>query len=287
VFTEFCRDEFEAYMIYSTLSRVPFIGRYYGEVLRRFAEVEYGHYMFFKSISGCGEFRFIRFKVVLYLILLILFGVTFVIKLLERSEFNAVVKYRSVNVDDPEVLSRLEGVIKDEEGHERLLIEGIDERKVRYLGSITLGISDSLIELTGIYAGSLGAFSNTLITGLTGLLAGLSASISMAVASYIQARSEGVKNPRIAAIFTFTAYITVAILLSLPYLTLLNLITAFTVMLIIAITTTAYMTLYTSVINNRKFTKEFIETTALILGVSILLYITGTLVRKFVGIMID
>jgi VIT1/CCC1 family predicted Fe2+/Mn2+ transporter len=63
---------------------------------------------------------------------------------------------------------------------------------VRYLGSITLGISDSLIELTGIYAGSLGVFSNNLVAGLTGLIAGLSASISMAIASYIRVRNQKV-----------------------------------------------------------------------------------------------
>jgi len=50
---------------------------------------------------------------------------------------------------------------------------------------MTLGISDSLIELAGIYAGSLGVFSNNLVTSLTGLIAGLSASISIATVSYI------------------------------------------------------------------------------------------------------
>ena len=286
VFTEFCRDEFEAYVIYSTLSRVPFIGSYYGEVLRRFAEEEYGHYKFFEGFGGCGGLRFVRVKAFLYVLLLTLFGVTFVVKLLERGESKAVAKYKLVSVNDPEIIKRLEGFIKEEEVHERLLIEGIDEKKVRYLGSITLGISDSLVELTGIYAGSLGAFSNNLVAGLTGLIAGLSASISMAIASYMQARSEGVKNPKTAAIFTFVAYIAVAVLLSIPYLTLPSLTIAFVVMLIIATTTTAYMTLYTSVINDRKFTREFIETAALIFGVSTLLYIVGIFVREFLGITV-
>jgi VIT1/CCC1 family predicted Fe2+/Mn2+ transporter len=61
---------------------------------------------------------------------------------------------------------------------------------VGYLGSITLGISDSLVELTGIYAGSLDVFPNNLVTGLTGLIAGLSASISTATASYIRVRNQ-------------------------------------------------------------------------------------------------
>jgi VIT1/CCC1 family predicted Fe2+/Mn2+ transporter len=108
----------------------------------------------------------------------------------------------------------------------------------------------------------------------------------MAIASYMQARSEGVKNPKTAAVFTFVAYIAVALLLSIPYLTLPSLTTAFAVMLIIATTTTAYMTLYTSVINDRKFTREFIEAATLIFGVSTLLYIVGIFVREFLGVTV-
>jgi hypothetical protein len=46
------------------------------------------------------------------------------------------------------------------------------------------------------------------------------------------------------------------------------------------------MTLYTSVINDRKFTREFVETAALIFGVSTLLYIVGIFVREFLGVTV-
>ena|GEM_PF-3678131 len=39
----------------------------------------------------------------------------------------------------------------------------VSESRVKYFGSIALRISDALVELMGIYAGSLGAFASTLV----------------------------------------------------------------------------------------------------------------------------
>jgi VIT1/CCC1 family predicted Fe2+/Mn2+ transporter len=67
----------------------------------------------------------------------------------------------------------------------------------------------------------------------------------------------------------------VALLLALPYFIISSLLAAFIVMLILAVTVVAYMAFYVAVLQNRSYLREFIETTLLIFGVSILLYIIG------------
>ena len=85
------------------------------------------------------------------------------------------------------------------------------------MASTALGVSGTLVELTGIYVGFISAFANTIMAGLAGLIAGISASISMTIASYIQAKSSSLDKPIKAAVYIGLAYITITLLLSLPH----------------------------------------------------------------------
>ncbi|MEM4010392.1 MAG: rubrerythrin family protein, partial [Ignisphaera sp.] len=138
-------------------------------------------------------------------------------------------------------------------------------------------------ELTGIYTGSLGAFENTISAGLTGLLAGVSASISMAVAAYSQAKQEGRDRPGLSALYTFIAYITASILLALPYFLAPSIYTAFAAMMIVAMAIVAYMSFYVAVLQKTSYLRELALNTALIFGISILLYILGSVLAKTVS----
>ncbi|MEM2158511.1 MAG: rubrerythrin family protein, partial [Sulfolobales archaeon] len=163
--------------------------------------------------------------------------------------------------------------------HERNLINNLNEKRIKYLSSIALGISDALVELTGIYAGALGALSSTVNAGLIGLLAGISAALSMTVASYTQAKPEVGKSPKLSALFTGIAYFAVVIALALPYFITSSILTAFISMLAIAIMLIAYISFYGAVLYDRNYLKEFIEGAFLLLGVSLLLYIIGENLR--------
>jgi len=44
-------------------------------------------------------------------------------------------------------------IIKDEDEHEKQLIDLVDEERLRYVGSIVLGLNDALVKLTGALAG--------------------------------------------------------------------------------------------------------------------------------------
>lgn len=275
-----CRDELFSYNLYKSLAKKPFITRELKNILVKAAEDEYKHYLFWKSISSNCKTRFSTLKILVYTVFFYLFGLTILLKYLESKEKTAIETYRKIIEARPDLASTVEKIIEEELRHEEEFISGIDDARVRYLGAITLGISDALVELTGIYTGSLGAFENTMSAGLTGILAGIAASISMAVASYTQAKNEGRMKPWRAALYTFTSYITVALLLALPYLVSKSILVAFTFMLFIAISIVAYMSFYTAVLYNRYYVRELVETTLLLLGVSIILYVLGSILGE-------
>lgn len=73
----------------------------------------------------------------------------------------------------------VEALIEDEEGHEQRLIAMIDEERLRFVGSVVLGLNDALVELTGTLAGLSFAFQDNRLLALSGLINGIAASMSM------------------------------------------------------------------------------------------------------------
>jgi VIT1/CCC1 family predicted Fe2+/Mn2+ transporter len=285
-FFDMCRDEFKAYYLYRVLSMSRLIDKRFRDTLAKAANDEWRHFSFWNGLVGGCSSSISRLETYMYSFILILFGITFTLRFVESMEKKAVYVYRKALELRPDLASEIKAIEEDEERHEKEFIENIDEDRVRYLSSIALGVSDALVELTGIYTGSLGAFANTLSAGLTGLLAGIAASISMAVAAYTQAKHEKFKSPGVSAMYTGVAYIIVTSLLALPYFVLNTISVAFTLMIVIALLITTYMSIYSAVLSDRKFSREFIETSTLILGVSLLLYILGRILGSVTGISI-
>lgn len=281
---EMCADEYFSHHVYRHLAKFPFINKKLKTILEKAAEDELKHYNFWRNIVGECTSKISMLKVLLYTVMFYLFGLTVTLRFIESKEFNAAELYKNLIENKPELKDEVNRIIKDEERHEREFALSIDEGRVRYIGSITLGISDALVELTGIYTGSLGAFENTLNAGLTGLLAGIAASISMGIASYAQTKHEGRLNPRLSAFYTFIAYLAVVLVLALPYFLIGSLSIAFGVMLALALVVVAYITFYASILHNRNYFKEFTETALLIFGVSILLYILGSVLGTILGV---
>lgn len=283
---EMCRDEFESHKIYKVLARLPLVNERIRVALLKASEDEYRHYLFWRGVVGECKSSVSMLKILAFVAMFYLFGLTVLLKFLESKESMAIKIYGDVSWTGSGYEKELSRIIDDEERHEEEFAASISEARVRYISFITLGISDALVELTGIYTGALGAFENSVKAGLTGFLAGVAAAISMAIAAYSQAKHEAGKSPGYSALYTFIAYIATSILLALPYFLIQNLYTAFTIMLVLAIAIVAYMTFYASVLQKVNYLREFALTTALILGVSLLLYILGSTLRKFLGIEI-
>lgn len=85
-------------------------------------------------------------------------------------------------------------------------------------GSIILGISDALIEITGILVALTFALNDMHLIALTGMVTGVAASFSMAASEYLSKKTEGgAESPLHAAASTWGAYISVVLVLVAPY----------------------------------------------------------------------
>jgi len=175
----------------------------------------------------------------------------------------------------------------EEEGHEKELINMIDEERLKYIGSVVLGLNDALVELTGTLAGLTFALQNAKLTGMAGLITGIAASLSMAASEYLSTKSEGGgKNPLKASIYTGGAYVIAVTVLITPYLFLQNYLMCLGLALAGGIILIFFFTYYFSVVREISFRSRFLEMAGISLGVAALSFVIGLLVRQFLGVEI-
>ncbi len=219
-----------------------------------------------------------------YYIISRILGMTFGLKLMENGEESAQESYDKIIPDVPEAKM----IESEEEGHEKKLIDMINEERLSYVGSIVLGLNDALVELTGALAGFTFAFQNTRIIALAGLITGIAASLSMGASEYLSTKSEnhenGTKSPGKASVYTSVAYLFTVVLLILPFFLLPNVYTALGVTLINAIIVIFVFTFYISVAKDLDFRKRFLEMAMISIGVAAITFLIGFLIRMFLGI---
>jgi len=88
-----------------------------------------------------------------------------------------------------------------------------------YASSVVLGISDALIEMTGILVGLTFALEDMNLIALSGLVTGIAASFSMGASEFLSKRTEASgDSPLKAAFATWAAYVGVVVVLVTPYL---------------------------------------------------------------------
>lgn len=249
-------------------------------VLEKVAADELAHYHAWRALSG-REVGPNRWKVFVFTWVSRIAGFTFGLKLMERGEERAQVAYGAVAAAVPEA-----GRILGEEGeHEAALLGMLDEERLRYAGSIVLGLNDALVELTGALAGLTLALQNTRLIALTGLITGIAAALSMAASEYLSTRSEaGGRNPVRAALYTGVAYVFVVSLLILPYLWVANYYTALACTLLAAIAVIALFNYYISVAKDESFRSRFLEMLTLSFGVAAFSFLVGYLLRRVLGV---
>jgi len=210
-----------------------------------------------------------------------IFGFTFGIKLMERGEEKAQENYAKLKGKIPNI----EQWIHEEEVHEQKLLAMLDEERLRYAGSVVLGLNDALVELTGALAGLTLALQNVKLIALSGLITGIAASLSMAASEYLSTRSEKTdKHPVRAAVYTGIAYIITVTLLVLPYLLIQNYIIDLVITLIVAVIIIAVFNYYISVAKDEPFRARFLEMAGLSLGVATFSFIIGYFIRQWLGV---
>jgi len=252
------------------------------KVLKQIAEDEKHHANIFKKYTG-AVLKVSKLRVLFYVLISRIFGLTFGVKLQERGEEAAQKKYTQMLNTIPE----MKEVIEAEEKHEAELINLINEERLSYMSSVVLGLNDALVELTGALAGFTLSIQNSKIIALMGLITGISASLSMAASEYLSTKSEA--DPEVqqratkSALYTGIAYIFTVIALVIPYFLMVNYIASLITTIVIAITIIFVFNFYISVANDYNFKRRFIEMAAISIGVATLSFIIGYLVRTFLG----
>ncbi|AKG38306.1 hypothetical protein MA03_02060 [Infirmifilum uzonense] len=259
------------------------------QLLMKMSEQERAHYEFWKLFSG--EVRlttrdFARLR--LFILLSRVLGKVFTIKYLERHEGKVVAEYRGILEsgalgEDKKVI--LEKIIEDEVEHETSLTNQLEEFAVKHLGAIALGMSDAIIELSGVHAGFLGYTASSVTTGIAGLIVGVSASMSMSAAAYLQSKQEKGKSPGTTAIVTGLMYMLTVILLTAPFLAGLPLLHALVLSLILAFIVLAIFSFYSAVIMDRAFLRDYVENIGIIFLVVAIGYFFGEWVKEVTGVL--
>ena len=249
--------------------------------LERLSAQEKEHAEFWQSLLPGVEVKPYGFTVRWIPFVRSLFGVTFTTKLLETHEQDAAATYRAMLPDLPAShRAGLEKIIKDEESHEKTLIGQLKEKRIAYIGFIALGLADAIVEITGVHAGFLGVTGSTLIAGISGVIVGFAAAISMGSASYLQAKQDPEKSPITSAIATGISYLCSVILLAMPYFLISVMLPAFIVSTSIGIALLAGFTFYGAIVFDRAFLGEFLESVSLMLGTALATFLLGTFVGK-------
>jgi VIT1/CCC1 family predicted Fe2+/Mn2+ transporter len=207
-------------------------------------------------------------------------GFTFGAKLMERGEDRAQANYDAL---PPQIVQAV-AIRQDEAAHEQSLLNMLDEERMRYVGSIVLGLNDALVELTGALAGLTLALQDTRKIAMTGCITGIAASFSMAASEYLSTKTEGSRlHPLKASLYTGMTYVSTVLLLILPYLLLANYFVALGCTLAIAVGIMAVFNYYISVAQDVPFGRRFSEMAGLSLSVAALSFVVGYLLRGMGG----
>ena len=251
------------------------------ETLLKLADEEEAHYNIWKSYTG-KEMKPQKTKIFKYKWLAKILGFTFAVKLMENGEEIAQKEYEVLAEEVKESIEIREQEIE----HENALLEMLDEERLQYIGSMVLGMNDALVELTGSLAGFTFALQNTRLIALSGLIIGISATLSMASSEFLSARSEGRTDAFKSCTYTGVAYLATVVMLIAPYLLLGNdqYVLALGSMLAIVIAIIAAFTYYISVAKGEKFGSKFIEMSVISVAVAIISFVVGILAKKFLGV---
>jgi VIT1/CCC1 family predicted Fe2+/Mn2+ transporter len=248
-------------------------------VLRFIGRQERRHAAIWRKRAG-AEAKPSALKVFWVILLARLFGLTFVLKRMERKEGTGSRCYDRLAGHFPE--ARKMG--QEESRHEKALLNMLDEELLRYVGSIVLGLNDALVELTGALAGFTLALGSTKVISLAGLVTGTSAAFSMAASDYLSTKAEGDTRAGKSALYTGVTYLATVILLILPYLLLTDKFLCLGITLAVAIGIIWLFNYYLSVAKDVDFKRRFLEMGAISLGVAAFSFLIGFLLKKLLGV---
>jgi vacuolar iron transporter family protein len=290
---EQAQEELFAYKLYSALA-----GRFpEGEsrrMLTELAEQELSHVRFWVDVGGFSE-RSVHASRLKYLLLLtasVVLGPAFTIRWLERGEDRAIATYKGI-LDDgaltTEQRKSVRKMLQEEEEHEQLLEQGVQDERRLYLGAAVLGLNDALVELTGGLTGLASSISDPKLIGFASLVVGVAASMSMAASNFLSVDigEESELRAGKAAAYTGIAYIVVVVGLVLPFFLLTDRRIALLISWMSAVAIIAGFSYYSAVMQGRSFLRRFSIMLGLGLGVAVISFGIGRALGAMIGIEVE
>ena len=250
------------------------------EILEKMSHDEGLHCAVWGRYTGIED-KADMFRVWLFVVLGKIFGLVFVINLMEGGEDDSAENYRKLMEELPEARS----IMEDETRHEAQLAAMIHEEKLSYISSMVLGLNDALVELTGALAGFTLALNDNRMVGMAGFITGVAATLSMAASEYLSKKADtSEKHPLKAAVYTGVAYmITVAFLL-LPYIVFESPLVALGFCLFDAALIILGFTYFVSVVRKESFVRGFTEMITISFSVAGISFLIGWAARSWLNI---
>ena len=274
------RNEITEHFIYDKLSQ-SIKDPHNKDILKRISSDELKHCNFWKKYTN-EDVKPDKLKIWSYFLISRILGITFGIKLMERGEEKAQITYERIS----KIVPTAKSIVKDENDHEKRLINLVDEERLRYVGSMVLGLNDALVELTGVLAGLTFALQNTRLIAMAGLITGIAGTLSMASSEYLSTKSEDAQNPIKASFYTGSAYVLTVLFLIFPYLFFTDFYFCLAFAILNAIIVIVIFTFYVSVAKDVPFKKRFLEMTMISLGIAALTFGIGFLIRILLNVQV-
>ncbi len=158
--------------------------------------------------------------------------------------------------------------------------------KFKYTGAMVLGMHDALVELTGIIAGLTFAIASNRIIIMTGAIATVAASLSMAAANYMAQRADGKPDAWVSAMYTGIMYVGTSVALLIPFCIIPNRFWALGIMGGVVVAIVFAFNWCIGQINKRPWWRAFWEMLGVCLGVSVASFIIGQAAKYFLGVQI-
>jgi VIT1/CCC1 family predicted Fe2+/Mn2+ transporter len=202
--------------------------------------------------------------------------------MLKKGEYLAQNKYKPLESEVPEAVE----IGAQEHGHEASLIAILDEERLKYVGAMVLGLNDALVELTGAIAGITFALSSTKLVALSGIVTGISATLSMAASNYLAQKADGNEKALKSSVYTGIAYIVTVALMVLPYLLFPDSMykEAFAIMIATVLLIILVFNFYISVAKDQPFFKNFIRMAVISISVAVISFGIALVAKKLLGI---
>ncbi|HAJ94038.1 MAG TPA: rubrerythrin family protein [Synergistaceae bacterium] len=271
-------NEATEHVVYGILARSA--KGHNGEVLAKISAEEEKHSAIWGKYTGVVP-KPGKLNILYYRMLAFIFGLTFVINLMEAGEEKAQDVYADMTSEVPEALA----VYKEEQEHEAALIDMIDEERLKYISSMVLGLNDALVEITGALAGFTFALGDSRTICMAGFITGSAATLSMAASEYLSRKNDpGERHPLKASFYTGMTYMLVVTILLLPYFFIASPVIALVLCLFDAGLVIFIFTFYVSVVRREPFQPAFLEMIFISFGVAALSFCIGWIARVTLGI---